>query len=61
MQTASRNPSIDSPENNFPELVIPYMDFNNLKALPKVILILREIVCISTVQLHKYPILNFSM
>ena len=32
---ASSNRPVNSSENNFPEFFIPYMDFNNLKALPK--------------------------
>ena len=34
-KTASSNHSVNSSANNFPELVMLYMDFNNLKDLPK--------------------------
>ena len=35
MKPSSSNHSVNSPENKFPELVITYIDFNNIKALPK--------------------------
>ena len=34
MKPAPSNQSVKSSENNFPELVIPYVDFNNIKDLP---------------------------
>ena len=34
MNPTSRNHSVNSSANKFTDLVIPYMDFNNIKALP---------------------------
>ena len=35
MNPDSSNHSFNSSSNNFPELVIQYIDFSNIKALPK--------------------------
>ena len=35
MKPVSSNHYVNTSENNFPDLVIPYIGFNNPKALPK--------------------------
>ena len=58
MKPASSNHYVNSSANNFPELAITYMEFNNLKA-SKVLCILWKIICIPNIQLHKDSVLYF--